>query len=201
MNPGHGKSSPKKRPEPQAEPRASTSVSLDLPGPIISPFSSCADNQGGAATGRATRTAAGSARVPGQQPQVPTPGPRQAGPSRTMRPGRRKNTPKKRPQPQAEPRASTSASLNSPGPRVSRVSPGAGPSTRHGRRNQHILREIRKLQRSTDLLIGRAPFGRLVREICLRYTRGVDFYWQAQALLALQELPKRILSCISQEAE
>ncbi|XP_074066015.1 histone H3-like centromeric protein A isoform X2 [Macrotis lagotis] len=105
---------------------------------------------------------------------MPTPGPRQADPSRTMRPGRRKNTPKKRPEPQAEPRASTSA---------------AGPSRRHfpRRRNQHILREIRKLQKSTDLLIRRAPFGRLVREICLRYTRGVDFCWQAQALLALQE--------------
>lgn len=26
------------------------------------------------------------------------------------------------------------------------------------------------------------------REICVKFTRGVDFYWQAQALLALQEV-------------
>ncbi|XP_074083292.1 histone H3-like centromeric protein A [Macrotis lagotis] len=118
---------------------------------------------------------------------MPTPGPRQADPSRTMRPGRRKNTPKKRPEPQAEPRASTSA---------------AGPSRRHfpRRRNQHILREIRKLQKSTDLLIRRAPFGRLVREICLRYTRGVDFCWQAQALLALQEAAEAFITHLFEDA-
>uniref|UniRef100_A0A8C2VEC8 Centromere protein A n=1 Tax=Chinchilla lanigera TaxID=34839 RepID=A0A8C2VEC8_CHILA len=50
------------------------------------------------------------------------------------------------------------------------------------------LREMRKLQKSTDLLLRKAPFSRVVREICAKFTRGVDFSWQAQALLALQEM-------------
>ncbi|XP_043842389.1 histone H3-like centromeric protein A isoform X3 [Dromiciops gliroides] len=95
-----------------------------------------------------------------------------------MKPVRRKTTPKKLPRTPSQPRASTS------------TTPPAGSSHRRrfpGRRGQGILREIRKLQKSTNLLIRKAPFGRLVREICLRYTRGVDYYWQTQALLALQE--------------
>ncbi|XP_072490052.1 histone H3-like centromeric protein A isoform X2 [Notamacropus eugenii] len=122
-----------------------------------------------------------------------------------MRPGRRKSTPRKRATTPSQPRASTSA-----------APPPASPRRRRFpvRRGHRILREIRQLQKSTNLLIRRAPFGRLVREICLRYTRGVDFYWQSQALLALQEvgtvgrirevafkLPNRILSWISWEAE
>ncbi|XP_043842388.1 histone H3-like centromeric protein A isoform X2 [Dromiciops gliroides] len=96
-----------------------------------------------------------------------------------MKPVRRKTTPKKLPRTPSQPRASTS------------TTPPAGSSHRRrfpGRRGQGILREIRKLQKSTNLLIRKAPFGRLVREICLRYTRGVDYYWQTQALLALQEV-------------
>ncbi|XP_051832280.1 histone H3-like centromeric protein A isoform X2 [Antechinus flavipes] len=95
-----------------------------------------------------------------------------------MKPGRRKSTPRKRLSTSSQPRASTSTAIP------------AGTSRRRrfpGGQSHRVLREIRKLQKSTNLLIRKAPFGRLVREICLRYTRGVDFYWQSQALLALQE--------------
>jgi histone H3 len=49
------------------------------------------------------------------------------------------------------------------------------------------LREIRKYQKSTDLLIRKAPFQRLVREIAekLRPKEGLRF--QSTAVLALQE--------------
>ncbi|XP_036608578.1 histone H3-like centromeric protein A [Trichosurus vulpecula] len=108
-----------------------------------------------------------------------------------MRPGRRKSTPKKRPGIPSQPRASTSAA------------PPAGAFRRRrypGGASARILREIRKLQKSTDLLIRRAPFGRLVREICLRYTRGVDFYWQSQALLALQEAAEAFITHLFEDA-
>ena len=56
--------------------------------------------------------------------------------------------------------------------------------------NPHInvklrLREIRRYQRTTDLLIRKAPFQRLVREIAQEMKKDVRF--QSTALLALQE--------------
>jgi histone H3 len=47
------------------------------------------------------------------------------------------------------------------------------------------LREIRKYQRSTELLIHRLPFQRLVRDIAVGYK--TDLRFQSSALHALQE--------------
>ena len=47
------------------------------------------------------------------------------------------------------------------------------------------LREIRKYQKSTDLLIRKLPFQRLVREIASEYKNDLRF--QSSAVLALQE--------------
>ncbi len=47
------------------------------------------------------------------------------------------------------------------------------------------LREIRKYQKSTDLLIRKLPFQRLVREIAQDYKSDLRF--QGSAVLALQE--------------
>lgn len=47
------------------------------------------------------------------------------------------------------------------------------------------LREIRKFQKSTELLIRKAPFSRLVREIMQDYNKTIDNI-QASALLCLQ---------------
>merc|ERR1711959_449141 len=47
------------------------------------------------------------------------------------------------------------------------------------------LREIRKYQKSTELLIRRLPFQRLVREIAQEYK--TDLRFQTSAVLALQE--------------
>ena len=47
------------------------------------------------------------------------------------------------------------------------------------------IREIRKYQRSTDLLIRKLPFQRLVKD--LAHEKTADLRFQASALLALQE--------------
>lgn len=51
---------------------------------------------------------------------------------------------------------------------------------------ERALKEIRRYQGSTDLLLRRLPFARLVREIQQSLTRQ-KFSWQASAILALQE--------------
>ncbi|KAK4046157.1 centromeric DNA-binding histone H3-like protein cse4 [Microbotryomycetes sp. JL201] len=59
------------------------------------------------------------------------------------------------------------------------------------------LREIRKYQKSTDLLLQRLPFARVVREIAQDYVgldgEGVGLRWQSSALLALQEATEAYL--------
>ncbi|XP_008591131.1 PREDICTED: histone H3-like centromeric protein A [Galeopterus variegatus] len=82
----------------------------------------------------------------------------------------------------------------SPTPGPSRRGPSLGTSSHpYGQRRHKWLKEIRTLQKSTNLLIRRLPFGRLAREICSKFTRGVDFSWQAQALLAIQEAAEAFL--------
>jgi histone H3 len=53
------------------------------------------------------------------------------------------------------------------------------------------LREIRKFQKSTELLIRKLPFQRLVREIATDYKSDLRF--QSQAVLALQEAAESYL--------
>lgn len=54
------------------------------------------------------------------------------------------------------------------------------------------LREIRKYQKSTDLLIRKMPFQRLVREIAQEECNG-DYRFQSTAILALQEAAEAYL--------
>ena len=53
------------------------------------------------------------------------------------------------------------------------------------------LREIRKYQKSTELLIRKLPFQRLVREIATEFKNDLRF--QASAVLALQEATESYL--------
>ena len=53
------------------------------------------------------------------------------------------------------------------------------------------LREIRKYQKSTDLLIRKLPFQRLVREIAQEFKQDLRF--QSMAVLALQEAAEAYL--------
>ena len=54
------------------------------------------------------------------------------------------------------------------------------------------LREIRKYQKSTDLLIRKLPFQRLVREIAKEFFNN-DLRFQSTAILALQEASEAYL--------
>ncbi|KAI3951012.1 hypothetical protein MKW92_047158 [Papaver armeniacum] len=54
------------------------------------------------------------------------------------------------------------------------------------------LKEIRKCQKSFDLLLPRAPFIRIVKEITNNFSKDVD-RWQAEALTALQEAAETFL--------
>ncbi|KAI0816652.1 histone-fold-containing protein [Xylaria sp. FL0933] len=68
------------------------------------------------------------------------------------------------------------------------------PKRRRYRPGTVALREIRKLQNSTDLLMRKLPFSRLVREIALSIRpRDEGMRWQSQAILALQEAAEAFL--------
>ncbi|NWU87407.1 CENPA protein, partial [Onychorhynchus coronatus] len=68
------------------------------------------------------------------------------------------------------------------------------------RPGQRALQEIRRYQSSTRLLLRPAPFSRLVRELCLLFTRGVDYRWQRLALLALQEAAEAFIVRLLEDA-
>ncbi|KAI0860988.1 hypothetical protein FHL15_006601 [Xylaria flabelliformis] len=68
------------------------------------------------------------------------------------------------------------------------------PRRRRYRPGTVALREIRKLQNSTDLLMKKLPFSRLVREIALNLRpRDEGMRWQSQAIAALQEAAEAFL--------
>ncbi|THH08637.1 hypothetical protein EW145_g2571 [Phellinidium pouzarii] len=95
-----------------------------------------------------------------------------------------------------------------------RVSAGrqsdAGASTRKKVRYRPgtvALREIRKYQKSTDLLLRKLPFARIVREIAMDmttdmgdYDNGVGLRWQSSAILALQEATEAYLVHLFEDA-
>ena len=62
------------------------------------------------------------------------------------------------------------------------------------------LREIRKYQKSTELLIRKLPFQRLVREVVCTMFDGLQFKFQSTALLALQEAAETYLVRMFEEA-
>ena len=55
------------------------------------------------------------------------------------------------------------------------------------------LRQIRKYQKSTDLLIRKLPFQRLVKEIVHKAFPNLDLRFQSTALLTLQEAAESFL--------
>ena len=66
-----------------------------------------------------------------------------------------------------------------------------GPVRRRHRPGMRALKEIRRFQKSTELLIRKLPFQRLVREIAMDFTTDVRF--QSTAFLALQEAAEAYL--------
>ncbi|XP_069093352.1 histone H3-like centromeric protein A [Pleurodeles waltl] len=120
-----------------------------------------------------------------RQPPSPQPSPqRRPQPSPHRRP---QPSPHRRPQPPA--RSPSQAGAERTAPRRRRYRPGI-----------RALMEIRKYQKTTNLLIRKLPFSRLVREITAVFTRGVDFRWQSSALLALQEATEAFLVLLLQDS-
>jgi len=62
------------------------------------------------------------------------------------------------------------------------------------------LREIRRYQGSTDHVIQRAPFQRLVREVCQVLYPKNEYRFQASALLALQSAAEDYLVGLFQDS-
>ncbi|KAK3112273.1 centromeric DNA-binding histone H3-like protein cse4 [Teratosphaeriaceae sp. CCFEE 6253] len=80
---------------------------------------------------------------------------------------------------------------------VSRMSSAISPARKKMRYRPGTvaLREIRKYQRSTELLMAKLPFSRLVREISLNMApvSASVTRWQSQAIQALQEAAEAFL--------
>jgi histone H3 len=70
-------------------------------------------------------------------------------------------------------------------PRRQLVGGGGGKKPHRYRPGTVALRQIRRFQKTTELLIRKAPFQRLVREIAQKLKKEVRF--QSTAVLALQE--------------
>mmetsp|Transcript_4902 Transcript_4902/g.16062 ORF Transcript_4902/g.16062 Transcript_4902/m.16062 type:complete len:122 (+) Transcript_4902:858-1223(+) len=85
-------------------------------------------------------------------------------------------------------------------PRTSSVSARKPSSKKQRLRpNEAALKEIRRLQRTTDLLIRKLPFARLVREVQQSFSNR-EMRWQAAAIVALQEAAEAHLVALFQDA-
>ncbi|RKP37376.1 histone-fold-containing protein [Dimargaris cristalligena] len=85
----------------------------------------------------------------------------------------------------------------------------SGIDKRRYRPGARALMEIRKYQRTTDLLIRRQPFMRLVREIASDFVnsnyvsdggQAIGLRWQSHALMALQEAAEAFLVHMFEDA-
>ena len=77
------------------------------------------------------------------------------------------------------------------GTKAARKSTGGVKKPHRYRPGTVALREIRKYQKSTDLLIRKLPFQRLVREVAQDFK--TDLRFQSTAILALQEASEAYL--------
>lgn len=76
-------------------------------------------------------------------------------------------------------------SLSQKAPRKSAPATGGVKKAHRYRPGTVALREIRRYQKSTELLIRKLPFQRLVRELAMEFK--TDLRFQSTALLALQD--------------
>ena len=82
-------------------------------------------------------------------------------------------------------------SLNTQHGRQNRVSTGGVKKPHHFRPGTVALREIRRYQKSTELLLRKLPFQRLVREIAQDFK--TDLRFQSTSVMALQEASEAYL--------
>ena len=76
---------------------------------------------------------------------------------------------------------------------VKKSAPVEGRKPHRYRPGTVALREIRRYQKSYELLIRKAPFSRVVREITERVSGKSDHRWTQSAMMALQEAAEAYL--------
>jgi len=99
-------------------------------------------------------------------------------------------------------RKSTAAVKGGKKPPVARKAPRevAARTARKFRPGHQALREIRKYQKSTDLLIPKLPFSRLIREVASNVASHVqDLRFQSTAIMALQEAAEAYLTTLFED--
>jgi len=89
------------------------------------------------------------------------------------------------------PKKKSNTNIPSKQPRNLQQTPSS-PKVRRFRPGTVALREIRKYQKSTDLLIPKLPFSRVIKEIALQICSN-DMRFQSAALMALQEAAEAYL--------
>ncbi|KAF2824009.1 histone H3 [Ophiobolus disseminans] len=100
--------------------------------------------------------------------------------------GGKKSTPSRRKRPSEGPRIE--------GRKIGQIPPAPNRLKKRYKPGTVALREIRRYQKTTDLLILKLPFQRLVREITQTVTtEDGPSRWQSQAILALQEATEAFL--------
>ncbi|CAD6566922.1 MAG: centromeric DNA-binding histone H3-like protein cse4 [Tremellales sp. Tagirdzhanova-0007] len=113
--------------------------------------------------------------------------------------------------PGAGPRRIKNTARKSTGGKAPRRSVGlqvAGPAAAAPRKPHRFrpgtvaLREIRRYQKSTDLLLAKLPFSRVVREVAsdMASIGAGELRWQSSALLALQEAAEAYLVHLFEDA-
>ena len=95
--------------------------------------------------------------------------------------------------PQRRTPTTTPRRLNSPSSKQRRSSgPSGTPGRRRFRPGTRALMEIRKFQKSSNLLIPKLPFSKVLREICSKICMK-DMRFQSAAIMALQEATEAYL--------
>ncbi|KAK4685608.1 hypothetical protein P7C73_g4533, partial [Tremellales sp. Uapishka_1] len=87
-------------------------------------------------------------------------------------------------------------------PRQSTASTQEPPTKKRYRPGTVALREIRKYQKTSDLLLRKLPFSRVVREITedISSIQAGNLRWQRSAILALQEAAEAFLVHLFEDA-
>ena len=62
------------------------------------------------------------------------------------------------------------------------------------------LREIRRLQKTAELLVPKLPFARLIKGICNELLGGEQIRWAAEGLLAMQTATESYLTGLFEDA-
>ncbi|XP_026152897.1 histone H3-like centromeric protein A [Mastacembelus armatus] len=112
---------------------------------------------------------------------------------------RRKGKTPQRRHPTPAPRTPVSTPRSPKRSRVSEWQSPVSPKKRRFRPGTKALMEIRKYQKSTDLLLRKGPFSRLVREVCQSFSTE-NLRWQVYALMALQEAAEAFLVMLFSDA-